>query len=105
MHVSKKIVNSNLMGLRIIMQSNSKSAHFLDGRSETWLKSYRDEFSAMSDEEFAGHIKAVKERFHEQPKNLDNESEEVWSEIVCGTYVFNRRKILAKELDSITLEE
>ena len=102
--VSKKIVSS-LIALRVIVQSNSKSAHYLDGRIETFFKSYRDELSSMSDEEYKSHISAVTERMKEKPKNLDNETDIYLSEIQSQTFAFQRRKTLCDEVQKITLDD
>jgi len=57
--------------LRIIVQSNSRDAAYLDDRIEAFIAQYREVLAAMSPNELQTNITATIEHLLERPKNLD----------------------------------
>jgi insulysin len=84
--------------VRIIVQSNSRDAHFLDQRVEAFLLQYRETLAAMTPEELQTNVTAVTEQLREKPKNLDEEASRLWEEVDSGLYLFARKELLASYL-------
>lgn len=89
--------------LRIIVQSNSRDAHFLDQRIEAFLVQYREQILAkMTVEELQTNITACVEHLREKPKNLNEEAERLWEEVDSGLYLFQRKEMKAAYLSTVT---
>lgn len=100
-HTSKTDVG-HLLGLRIIVQSNSKDGHYLDGRIESFLEQYRTTLLAdMTLEELNTNIRATIEKLIEKPKNLDEETGALWDEIRKTMYLFDRKALKADYLRGV----
>ena len=92
--------------LRIIVQSNSRDAQYLDDRIELFLQGYRDTLAQMGAEELHTNVCSTVEKLLEKPKNIDEESGRHWEEVDSGMYVFDRRQLKAGYLsrgDGITI--
>jgi len=79
------------MGYRIIVQSE-RSAPYLESRIEEFLQSVRQKLADMTDKEFQSHVKAVIIRKTERLKNLNQESNRLWTFIANEMYDFERSK-------------
>lgn len=62
---------SQLIALRVIVQSNHKDPEHLDDRIELFLTQYRETLSCMGSEDFKANVHAVREQLLEKPKNLN----------------------------------
>lgn len=88
-------------GLRVIVQSNSRDATYLDDRIECFLRSYRDTvLTCMTAETLAMNIAAVVDTLLEKPKNLNEESNKYWDEIDSSLYLFQRNRFMSEYLRS-----
>ena len=96
---------TDYIGMRVIVQSNSKGADYLDERIESFLEGYKETLNSISSEDLASNIKAVKESLTEKPKSLQKETNHFWSEINSGSYLFNRNIKEAKFLETVKLED
>uniref|UniRef100_A0A7S2SI11 Insulin-degrading enzyme n=1 Tax=Rhizochromulina marina TaxID=1034831 RepID=A0A7S2SI11_9STRA len=77
-----------VLNARFIVQSEVMDPKGLDDRIEAFLVFFRDFLETMSDEEFATNRQAVVDRHLEKPKNLNEETNEIWPEIQLGRYEF-----------------
>jgi len=84
--------------LRVIVQSNSRDAHYLDERIESFLVQYRETLAAMTAEELQTNITACVDQLREKPKNLDVEAARLWEEVESGLYLFTRKAQKAEYL-------
>ena len=111
---------SQLLALRVIVQSNHKDPEYLDDRIELFLNQYRENLMGMGSEEFQANVNAVREHLLEKPKNLNQvmllqylayfslalqESSTFWEEINTSTYFFQRKSNVAELLSEVTLSE
>ena len=62
---------SQLLALRVIVQSNHKDPEHLDDRIERFLVQYRETIVSMVSTEFQANVDAVREHLLEKPKNLN----------------------------------
>lgn len=105
--VSASVVKfmSKYWALRIIVQSNSRHAQYLDDRIENFLIEYRQTLCQMTQEEFQSNVKAVIESLLEKPKNLKGETNSFFDEINSGAYMFNRKIAQADFLKTSRLQD
>ena len=96
-----ELVGTN-MSISFVVQSNSRSASFLDGRIEAFLDSYRAILEAMTAEEFAQFNASCISDLQMQPKNSNEEVREVTAEMTSGTFLFSRKKTLAVAVKDVT---
>lgn len=79
------------MGYRVIVQSE-RSAPYLESRIEEFLQSVAQKLADITDKEFQSHVKAVILRKTERLKNLNQESNRLWTFIASEMYDFERSK-------------
>lgn len=80
------------MGYRVIVQSE-RSAPYLESRIDEFLKSFKQKLADMSEKDFQSHVKAVIIRKTEKMKNLNQESNRLWTFIGNEMYDFESSKI------------
>jgi insulysin len=78
------------MGYRIIVQSE-RTAPYLESRIEEFLRCFKQKLADMTDKEFQSHVKAVIIRKTERMKNLNQESNRLWTYIGNEMYDFEQR--------------
>jgi len=100
-----KNINSLVLAIHIIVQSNHKDPQYLDERIEDFLISFKELLLQYTPEMVQENILAVKDRLLEKPKNLNEGSRNFWSEIKARTYLFGREKLLAEALTPLTLKD
>ena len=100
-----KNINSLVLAIHIIVQSNHKDPQYLDERIEDFLISFKELLLQYTPEMVQENILAVKDRLLEKPKNLNEGSRNYWSEIKARTYLFGREKLLAEALTPLTLKD
>ena len=100
-----KAINSLLLSIHIIVQSNHKDPQYLDERIEDFLNTFKALLLQYTPEMIKENIDAVKDRLLEKSKNLNEDSRKYWSEIKSRTYLFGREKLLSESLSSITLTD
>jgi len=94
------------LAFSFVVQSNSRSAQYLDERIENFLQLYRIEtLEQMSQEVFAENIAAVVEVQNMQPKNLREESNRMQDEIRSANCVFDRAERLSTAVKALTFED
>jgi insulysin len=94
-----------VVGLRVIVQSATHDAAYLDGRIEAFFAGVPQLLSALTDEEFENHRKSVVDTKLETPKTLRQESAIYWNEICQATYDFGRDAEDAAVLAKLTKED
>jgi insulysin len=93
-------------GFRIILQSSVKDPVFLDQRVEAFLSSVKEMLVTLPDEEFANHVEALVTKKLEKDKNLKQEANRYWKEIVAPhTYIFDRDTKEAEFLKTLKKEQ
>jgi insulysin len=91
------------LALRVIVQS-TKDPHYLDGRIEAFLVQFRAELAAFSAEKLRENVTAVRELQLERPKNHYDEFSDLYVEIEHGTFLFQRKRLLATALGRLQQE-
>lgn len=89
-------------GVRIVVQSErpaeyvrSRVLHFLDGMG--------DHIRGLTDEQFANHKEAYRNKLLEivDPKTMKSERQIIWGEIISGLYMFDRASQTMAMLDTV----
>lgn len=99
------------VGLHLVVQSNHKDPEYLDGRVDAFISSFLDEFTNESsptyidDKALAEFKQATIEKLLEQPKNMNEETQQLMEEIRQNTYLFDRKETLATRLKAIAETE
>jgi insulysin len=75
------------MGYRVLIQSE-RQPEYLETRIDAFLLKFKQDFDAMSEEEFEGHKRSLINKRLEKPKNLDSESRRTWNHINSESYNF-----------------
>lgn len=91
-----------VLGLRVIVQSASHDAAYLDDRIELFFASVAQLLTDLSPAEFSNHKDAILKSKLEAPKTLRHESGIYWNEIAQGTYDFKRDTHDAKAVEGVT---
>ena len=89
-------------GLRVIVQSASHDAAYLDERVEAFFAGVPALLEGLSADEFANHKEAILKDKLEPPKTLRHESGIYWNEIAQGTYDFQGHFADADALAQVT---
>eukprot|EP01088_Endostelium_zonatum_P015022 TRINITY_DN3510_c0_g2_i1.p1 TRINITY_DN3510_c0_g2~~TRINITY_DN3510_c0_g2_i1.p1 ORF type:complete len:969 (-),score=255.17 TRINITY_DN3510_c0_g2_i1:24-2930(-) len=81
---------------KIIVQSASKDAKYLNERAREFLKSYRTRLEGMSEEEFEKNKSSLIAMLEEKDKKLGKEAKRYWEEIANKYYWFDREEMMVK---------
>jgi len=95
----------DVLALIILIQSNVKSSHFLSQRIAAFLEKTKEKVEAITDEEFTKHVESIKASMQEKDLSIVQEGERYWAEIVTHKYLWNRREIQIKLLDTLKKEQ
>jgi insulysin len=94
-------------GVRLLIQSDKKDAHHLDGRIENFFGVFVEkhlENSLKDAGTFQSNVTAVIELLTEQSKNLGEETRKMWWEVSRSRYAFEFQDQCAELLQHVTLE-
>lgn len=100
-----KNINSLVIAIHLIVQSNHKDPQYLDERIEDFLVGFKKLLLEYTETQINENIEAVKDKLLEKPKNLNEGSRNYWSEIKSRAYLFGREKLLAEALTPLTLND
>jgi insulysin len=81
------------IGYRFIIQSE-KPPEYLEGRIDSFLSGFAKTLSEMSEAEFEGHKRSLITKRLEKLKNLDQESNRLWSHIDGEYFDFELGKVM-----------
>lgn len=79
--------SATTLGFRFLIQSE-KTAQYLEARIESFLQNYAETLKNMSDSEFESHKRSLQIKLLEKMKNLDQETNRLWSQISNEYYDF-----------------
>ncbi|KAG6546103.1 hypothetical protein Mapa_012509 [Marchantia paleacea] len=85
-------------GIEFTIQSTSKDPQSLEARVEAFLEKYAATLQEMSDEEFQKNVNTLIKNKLEKDKNIWEELEFFWLEIVEGTLLFDRYEVESEAL-------
>lgn len=88
-------------GLRLLSQSD-RSPDYLDGRIESFLCELSNILDRLSDTEFEEHKSGLTAKILEEPKELATEAGRHWMEIISERLCFERPKLEANHLSTLT---
>ncbi|KAH8889372.1 ubiquitin carboxyl-terminal hydrolase-like protein [Thozetella sp. PMI_491] len=91
-------------GLRFIIQSE-KTCPYLDQRIDSFLETYTETLTGMSESDFDNHKRSLIVRRLEKPKYLDQETSKHWTQISQEYYDFQAAQHDAAQIKSITKED
>jgi insulysin len=92
-------------GLRVIVQSPTRSGPYLQQRVQAFMQSMRAELARASDEEFAVFVNTLVAAKQQKPRTLSEETTRFWSEICLQRYEFARRDAEVAALRNLTRAE
>lgn len=85
-----------ITAIQTLVQSHTHDPVYLDARIEEFWSEFRQVLADMPDDEFATNVNAVIEELVERPKNLGEESRQLWALIDTGLYAFDIRERTAE---------
>ena len=91
--------------LAFIVQSPETAPQQLLQHSETFFKQYEEKLSALTPDEFASFKQGLVNLLLEKPKNLAEKASRFWRELNQHRYQFNTMESIAKEVETLTLDE
>ncbi|KAL2919739.1 metalloprotease [Polyrhizophydium stewartii] len=92
---------TGMISLRFVIESERDPA-FLESRIEAFLSKFETILSEMPSEEYAEHQAALVGRITENDKNLDEESERLWSHISPIYYDFEQHLLDAEQIPLVS---
>lgn len=92
-HIGRTTFGTQLYALQALIQSNKQDPVYLDSKIEEFLSEFRQTLVTMPDADFADNVNAVIEELVEKPKNLGEESRQLWASIESGLYAFDLREV------------
>ncbi|WP_420590231.1 insulinase family protein [Bacterioplanoides sp.] len=91
--------------LAFIVQSPDTEPQQLLQHSETFFKQYKEKLAALTPEEFSSFKQGLINLLLEKPKNLAEKASRFWRELNQHRYQFNTMESIAKEVETLTLED
>lgn len=85
--------STTTLGFRFLIQSE-KTVQYLEGRIESFLSNYVETLEQMGDTDFESHKRSLVIKLLEKMKNLDQETNRLWSQIANEYYDFESCKSL-----------
>lgn len=79
--------SSTTLGFRFLIQSE-KTAQYLETRIDSFLANYLETLADMPDKDFESHKRSLINKQLEKKKNLDQETNRLWSQIANEYYDF-----------------
>lgn len=98
-------LTDGVQGLCITIQSRTYSAQQLEERIEEFLRAFFDTLKTMSREEFEVHKQAVIDHKQTKDKNLAEEAERLWDELVNRAGEFDCREADIDALREVTKDQ
>jgi len=90
-------------GFRVIIQSDTKDPVVLDERIETWIESFKEEFTSLSEEDYRKFIDGLVVQKLEKDKSLKEETSRWRSETQFPrSHRFNRAEAEAEAIQNLT---
>lgn len=83
--------STTTLGFRFLIQSE-KTTQYLEGRIDSFLSNYIETLEQMCDSEFESHKRSLVIKLLEKMKNLDQETNRLWSQISNEYYDFESCK-------------
>ncbi|XP_012466863.1 insulin-degrading enzyme-like 1, peroxisomal isoform X4 [Gossypium raimondii] len=97
--------DSGIHGLQFIIQSTVKDPGHIDIRVEAFLKMFESKLYEMTKDDFKSNVNALINMKLEKHKNLSEESQFYWTEIISGAPKFDRREAEVDALKKLTRQE
>ena len=97
--------NRGVLSFRVLVQSSDRHPTALEERVESFVHHFRDELTAMTDDQFARHRQAVIAKLEEKDKTLTAETNRHWAEISNRRYRFTQRKAKVDALKDTTRQQ
>ncbi|KAL1120183.1 hypothetical protein V6Z11_D01G150200 [Gossypium hirsutum] len=97
--------DSGIHGLQFIIQSTVKQHGHIDIRVEAFLKMFESKLYEMTKDDFKSNVNALINTKLEKHKNLSEESQFYWTEIISGAPKFDRREAEVDTLKKLTQQE
>ncbi|GJP46682.1 hypothetical protein CLOM_g5942 [Closterium sp. NIES-68] len=94
-----------VFGFCIRVQSAEYGPDYLQGRVDSFLKTFRDNLSALPETDFRAHRAALQVLKMRKDHTLGDETHRYWEQIWEGSSLFNSRQLEAVALCNITLAE
>ena len=91
-------------GLAFIVQSPSTDSTTLFNESQQFLQGYIDTIRNMSDDDFSAHQQGLITNLTKKPLNLQEKSNQFWSEIDRNNYEFDTQQTLADYIAKLDKE-
>ncbi len=95
----------DVLGFLILIQSNVKSSHFLSQRIAAFLEKTKEKIEAITDEEFQKYVESVRASLLEKELSVLQEAERYWSEILTHKYLWERKEIQLRLLETLKKEQ
>ena len=93
-------------GLTVLIQSSVQPPAQLEAEIESWMREFRSgTLAELSTSSFAEYQSAVSALLDEHPKTLQQETSQLWSELVEGTYRFQHEAQLARAVRELELAQ
>jgi hypothetical protein len=93
-------------GLTVLIQSSVQPPAQLEAEIESWMREFRSgPLAELSTSSFAEYQSAVSALLDEQPKTLQQETSQIWGELVEGTYRFQHEAQLARAVRELELTQ
>lgn len=82
--------DNNINSLSFIIQSDTKTPQFIQGRIDLFMQQFYDVLEQTSDEEISTHISGLRATIEEKDKHLKDEAVRFWREVMARQYLFDR---------------
>lgn len=92
-------------GIAIYVQSHNIEANVLMNHIEDMVVAFLQEIEALSDSEFERHKNAAKNQYQEQPSNLQQKAQFLWSAIGQQDFSFDLREKLVAHIEKCSQQE
>lgn len=92
-------------GITFIVQSPSTSAKGLEQATLNFVDDFVSAWPDADPDEFEQHKAGLLNRLLQAPKNLNEQSQRYWSDLIFDIHTFDQRQQIAARVSSLTMED
>lgn len=95
-------VHASVLELRVVVQGNKELPDVVDRDIESVLARFGTNLRNMSADEFSRWRESIRSTILEKDKNMEQEADRFWSQIVSGTHCFGIRELSSEYLETLS---
>jgi len=96
---------NSVQGMLFLIQSGVKQPLYLNERIDAFIISFTKTLNELQEEDFNTFVNSTIALLQEKDKNLSQETNRWWSEIIQNSYRYDKEKFIVAELQKLTKKD